>query len=196
MKKFSVVLAGVILLSFLLSGCSALLPGKSSSSQQAATVLVKSDDGTMSLSVPKAWNTSDKDLADLGEIGVSNDIQDLYIVAGKKPKSDFKKGYTISDYMTVVVEGMNKTLENPKSGKISKLKINGSNTLSVEISGIYQNINLVYWYYIIDGKENFYEAYGWTTNSKAKTNEPTINNIIKSFKANEQTALSENGKAA
>ena len=74
----------------------------STPSQSSADVLVKSPDGSVSLSVPSDWNTNDTSLYPGSIIGVANSTNDEYVIVTKKSKSGYGSGSTINDYMTTV----------------------------------------------------------------------------------------------
>jgi fructoselysine-6-P-deglycase FrlB-like protein len=75
-------------------------------SQLSNNTLVKTTDGSISLSVPSGWNTNDTALYPGAVIGVANDANSEYIIITKKPKSDIGTNSSIDDYMKVVTNGV------------------------------------------------------------------------------------------
>jgi hypothetical protein len=150
-------------------------------SVSSKSVLVKSADGSISVSVPKGWNTKDTKLNSSAAIAVSNIVDGQFAVVLKQPKSDFADNFTLDDYMAELQKIMSSKLANPVSGKISNVTINGYNTLTVDLSGTLNKIDLSYWVYVIEGKSDYYQIIGWTGINLAKQNKPIIEKVMNSF---------------
>jgi len=156
----------------------------STTSQSSANVLVKSADGSVSLSVPSDWNTNDTSLYPGAIIGVANSTNDEYVIVTKRPKSDYGASSTINDYMTVVKSVFAAILTNPIWGQTSSVTIGGCNGLTTQVTGTRtrDNANLTYFINALASKNYYYNVCGWTITSAADANKPAIENIIKSFK--------------
>jgi hypothetical protein len=156
----------------------------STPSQSSADVLVKSPDGSVSLSVPSDWNTNDTSLYPGSIIGVANSTNDEYVIVTKKSKSGYGSGSTINDYMTTVKNVFAAILTNPIWGQTSSVTIGGCNGLTTQVTGTRtrDNANLTYFINALESKNYYYNVCGWTITSAADANKPAIENIIKSFK--------------
>ena len=156
----------------------------SNTSQSSGNVLVKSADGSVSLSVPSGWNINDTALYPGAVIGVANDTNSEYIVVTKKSKLDIGANSSVSDYMIVVKGVFAAILTNPVWGQTSNVTIGGCTGLAAQLSGTKKsdNSNVVYFVNALASKNYYYNVCGWTVNSMADANKTTIENIIKSFK--------------
>lgn len=156
----------------------------STPSQSSANVLVKSPDGSVSLSVPSDWNTNDTSLFPGAIIGVANSTNDEYVIVTKRPKSDYGASSTINDYMTVVKSVFAAILTNPIWGQASSVTIGGCKGLTTQVTGTRtrDNANLTFFINALESKNYYYNVCGWTITSAADANKPAIENIIKSFK--------------
>ncbi len=156
----------------------------STTSQSSANVLVKSADGSVSLSVPSDWNTNDTSLFPGAIIGVANSTNDEYVIVTKRPKSDYGASSTINDYMTVVKGVFAAILTNPIWGQSSSVTIGGCKGLTTQVTGTRtrDNANLTFFINALESKNYYYNVCGWTITSAADANKPAIENIIKSFK--------------
>ena len=156
----------------------------STTSQSSANVLVKSADGSVSLSVPSDWNTNDTSLFPGANIGVANSTNDEYVIVTKRPKSGYGASSTINDYMTDVKSVFAAILTNPIWGQTSSVTIGGCNGLTTQVTGTRtrDNANLTFFVNALESKNYYYNVCGWTITSAADANKPAIENIIKSFK--------------
>ena len=156
----------------------------STTSQSSANVLVKSADGSVSLSVPSDWNTNDTSLFPGAIIGVANSTNDEYVIVTKRPKSDYGASSTINDYLTVVKSVFAAILTNPIWGQSSSVTIGGCKGLTTQVTGTRtrDNANLTFFINALESKNYYYNVCGWTITSAADANKPAIENIIKSFK--------------
>ena len=156
----------------------------STPSQSSANVIVKSPDGSVSLSVPSDWNTNDTSLFPGAIIGAANSTNDEYVIVTKRPKSDYGASSTINDYMTVVKSVFAAILTNPIWGQASSITIGGCKGLTTQVTGTRtrDNANLTFLINALESKNYYYNVCGWTITSAADANKPAIENIIKSFK--------------
>ena len=153
-------------------------------SQLSNNTLVKTTDGSISLSVPSGWNTNDTALYPGAVIGVANDANSEYIIITKKPKSDIGTNSSVDDYMKVVKSVFGSILSNPVWGQTSNVTIGGCKGLSAQLSGTKKSDGSSWVYFVnaLASKDYYYNVCGYTTGSKADTNKTIIENIINSFK--------------
>lgn len=185
-------------LSKLLASSQSSASNQSSTSSQSSAassipegVLVKSADGSVSITVPDGWNTKDTSLNDLAVIGVSNQKSNQFLIIIREPKSDFAENFTINDYMDAVKNSMSSKFTNGTWGDISNVTIGGCNALATKASATYEKFNFVYWVNIVDGKDSFYQVLGYTLKSGEKTSEPVIQKIVNTF---QETASADGTK--
>jgi hypothetical protein len=204
MKKISVLLIGALIFSLALtfSGCSLVAGGISKATRAAATgsspssgrpqenVIVKSDDGSVSITVPEGWETNDADLSADACISVSNAADEQYVIVIEEARDDFADDFTADDYLAALQEKMTEKSANAAWSRISEVTIGGLDGLTVELSATVDGYDIVYWVYVVEGKDNFYQIAGWTAKNEAAANSSVINNVIASF---EETATAPKG---
>jgi hypothetical protein len=153
-------------------------------SQSSGNILVKSADGSVSLSVPSGWNTNDTALYPGSIVGVGDATRSEYVVITKRAKTVIGADSTISDYMGVVKTVFSGILTNPVWGQASDIKIGGCSGTAAQVSGTKKSDNskVVYFVNALASKNYFYNVCGWTTDALADTNKASIENIVQSFK--------------
>jgi hypothetical protein len=203
-KILWILVAGILILSilFAFSGCGSsqsTTTGPSSTaspsatktptptsavSQSSSNVVAKSADGSVSLSVPLAWNTNQTSLYPGAIVGVANSSNNEYVVITKKPKSEFGANSTINDYLSVVKTVFGAILTNPVWGQTSNETIGGCSGSKVQVSGTKKsdNSSTVYFVNALASKNYYYNVCGWTSSSLADTNKASIESIVNSFK--------------
>jgi hypothetical protein len=196
-KPIPAIIAGMLLFSIIptLSGCSAnksvnadMSSSTSTSSAESASsssdVLVKSADGSLSISVPAGWNYKNTTIWPTADIGVSNDANYEYLIVIKKPKSSYMAGLTVDGYITDMKAAFNVLVTHPVWTESSKTTIDNLNGASIQLNGNGREsgTNLEYWISVVEDKNNFYEIASYTHNDLANANQPIIQNIISSFK--------------
>jgi hypothetical protein len=185
-KRMSALIAGLLLFSilFTLSGCSAKKSStvnmssnvskssavsQTSSVSESSDVLVKSSDGSVSISVPSGWNTKDTSIWPTAVIAVSDGASYQYAIVIKRPKSELAAGTKISDYITSIKPYYSALLTNPVWGENSNVQIGSLSGLKVQLKGTgkVSKADLVYWINVIEDSSNFYQVTGWTKASEA-----------------------------
>jgi hypothetical protein len=159
-------------------------PPTSSTTPLSSTVLVKSADGTVSISVPSGWNINDTGLYPGAVIGVANEASSEYLIITKKPKSDVGANSTVNDYMDVVKSVFGAILTSPVWGQTSSVTIGGCQGLSAQLNGVKNSdhSNTVYFVNALASKNYYYNVCAYTTSALADANKTDLQNIIKSFK--------------
>lgn len=195
-KTVPIIFAAMLFFAIILilSGCSS---GKSSTvspsptsvtsptaSPSSGNVLVTSNDGSISLSVPSGWNTNDTSLWPGAAIGVSNDANSQYVVVVEHPNSTLPTNYTLNQFLTYEKAAFDLIATNTVWGQTSNISIGGIKGITVELKGTGKksHTNFVYWISLLQGKNGFYNVTGWTVDNMAGTNKPIIQNVINSFK--------------
>jgi hypothetical protein len=176
-RSIFIVVALLFSAMLILSGCSSTL------STSSGNVLVKSADGSISLSVPAGWNTKDTNPYPSAVIGVSSNTDYQHVIVTKRPKSNLPANSTLNIYMADVKKVYSVADTNLVWGQISNVTIGGCHALTVELNATNGSKDLVYWISAIEGQDNYYCVSGWTTTNLADKDKPVIENVINSFKA-------------
>lgn len=152
-------------------------------SQPASSVLVKSKDGSVSVTVPTGWNTNDTTLWTSADIAVSNDNNGEYFLILKRPKSAYTAGLTIDQFVTGMKDVFNEILTNPVWSQTSSTTVKNLTGQSMNLTGtgVKSGTHFEYWINVVQDSNNFYELIGYSNIDKAQTNQATVEDILNSF---------------
>lgn len=143
-----------------------------------APKVITATDGQSRITVPGGWRKMN-DLHDSAELQAGDESQNQYLVVLTENKADFD--LDLESYTDIVLDGLAEDVESVQISDARSLTINGHPALQYEVRGTVDNINVVYWLTSVEGTSNFYQVLGWTTQSKAEQNGPSLQKIIESF---------------
>lgn len=135
------------------------------------------------IGVPMSWKQS-KDLNDEASIQMQAASGMAYFLVISEPKDNFDQGTTLEDYAETVFSALRDNLENNKvrSGPKS-ITINGYPALQFEMQAkINKILSVVYLYTVIEGREGFHQAMGWSNMRKWDENKAILEAITNTFK--------------
>ena len=143
---------------------------------------LKSKDGKFQLTMPAEMAESST-LNDEAEIAAVNTPKDLYAFVITKKKSDYAKDMTLDKLTSVLREAiMSKMVtESPSPEKIT---INGNEARRYRVAGSKDDVKIVYFITIVETPAHFHYIYTWTDPAKLSENEPILNQVADSFRAN------------
>lgn len=144
---------------------------------------VKSSDGKLSITVPSSWDKKNEDLLEDAVIGVSNLLQEQYVIVINESKADFQDGLTVKEYFNIIKENMSETLTDSIWTEEKDTTVNEAVAYSATVTGVVDKLKIVYWICIVDSGDSISQVLAWTINSKAEANKEILNNVINSFKS-------------
>ncbi len=181
MKKLSILLIGILLLSaiLILSGCASIVPNYGS---------VFSSDGNVSISVPSGWNTNDTTITKIlpaAVIAASDTANQEHVAVIGVPKSYLGSNSTINDFFAQIKTSSVAIVANGVWGTPSAITIDGLNGLTVQFTGIYRQnkTNSTFFVNVLANNNYYYAVLAFTDTTLVSTNEATLQTIINSFKA-------------
>ena len=170
MKKYSLLILLVILLS-VLSACSSFFKPKD----------IKSTDGKFQVTVPGDWNT-ETDLNKLASIQVAKSREEMYLIVITEPKSDFPKSFNLEEFTKVVRDQMLKTVTGANATQSESVTVSGNSAMRYELSGTVKGINAKYINTTVETKDHFHQVLCWTMESKFSSNKSKLLEVTNSFK--------------
>jgi hypothetical protein len=178
MKKL-LILSLLITIIFSLTGCTLINPGN---------VVVFSNDGNTSVSVPSEWNTNDTTITKIlpaAVIAASDTANQEYVAVIGEPKSSLGSNSTLNDFFTQIKTGSVAIVANGVWGNPSNVTIDGLNGLAVRVTGIWRQGNTAstFLFNVLENNNYYYAIVGFTSTSLVPANEATLQTIIDSFKA-------------
>ena len=179
MKKLSILLANILLLStiLILSGCG------SNNSTSSGYVTVTSLDRDVSVSVPSGWNTNDTALDPGSIIAVSNDANHEYLVVTEEPQTSLGANSTVDDYLAQIKAAFIPVVPDAVWGNSSSVTVGGFQGLTSQVTGIWKSNNTTFFVYALASNNYYYTIAGFTNTSLVDANKETLQKIIYSFKA-------------
>ncbi len=172
-----------VLLVGMLSGCNIIALGQAMVQGQKAeekTVLVSSD-GKYQMTVPGDWTDEGTALNDEAILGAGNRLKEKYVVVIAESKADFYEDVTIRDYMDVLLEQMEYSVEDMTFTPAETVSVSGRSGYLTQIEGAVDGIKITYWLTCVEMEEDFVQITGWTMQSKAGEYEEEFREVETSF---------------
>jgi hypothetical protein len=154
--------------------------GPALGASQGATTVVTASDKKSQLTVPVSWQDVPKSFRnDLAVIQLGDLRREQYILVVTQHKEDFG---SLEAFSEASVEATRSALTGADVSAPRELTIGGLSALQYEITGRAAGVNVVFWYTLVAGKNAFYQVAAWTLPSKRAEAEPTIVQVINSFR--------------
>jgi hypothetical protein len=147
--------------------------------QQDEPKVITASDGQSQITVPTGWS-SQEDLHDSAEIQAANRRQEQYVIVLTENKTDFVDT-DLARYGEIVTETLIENAEIDGRAETRSATINGRPAIHYKISGIVDNMKVVYWLTAVEGTNNYYQVLAWTLASKAEQNGPILQKVVESF---------------
>lgn len=151
--------------------------------QQTSTTVITASDGQSQITIPGGWQQM-TDLHDSAELQAGSRLQNQYLIVLTEDKADLYMD--LATYAETVRDGLTEAMADVRVSNPTMLTIGGHPALQYEVHGTMDDIHVVYWLTGIEGTTNYYQVLGWTAESKAEQNGPTIQHVLESFQALEQ----------
>jgi hypothetical protein len=142
--------------------------------------VVTASDKKSQLTVPASWKDVPKSFrSDLAVIQLGDLRREQYIVVVTQHKEDFESLAAFSDATVSAAKGV---LIGADVGDPRNLTIGGLSAVQYQITGKAAGVNVVFWYTLVEGQHGYYQLAAWTLPSKRTEAEPTIIEVINSFR--------------
>ncbi|NER78797.1 MAG: hypothetical protein F6K42_04305 [Leptolyngbya sp. SIO1D8] len=151
----------------------------SDSSEPDGVVLV-STDGSSQLTIPEDWSET-TDLNDVAILQAANPVKEQYVIVIQDSKEDFTDA-NLEYHSEVTAELLIEGLTSPEVTEPRSLTINNYPALQKEISGAFDNINVVYLHTSIETPTHFYQVLTWSLKSRFEGNRSTFEQVTQSFR--------------
>ncbi|MEN0037539.1 MAG: NINE protein [Cellvibrio sp.] len=140
-----------------------------------------SDDKKISLSVPSAWQENRR-LNPAAILGVSNSVDEVYVMVLREPKTNFSSSISLGDYTGFIYTGLETTVPGLASiASTQDLSVNGLPAKQQYLSATMGGNDIVYAVTTVEGAENFYAIYSSTAHSRFEKNKAILLKVSESF---------------
>ncbi|HEV8559679.1 MAG TPA: hypothetical protein VGR06_25355 [Actinophytocola sp.] len=147
---------------------------------QGQTTVVTASDKKSQLTVPASWKDVPPSFREeLAVIQLGDLRREQYVVVVTLDRDDFED---FDAFSAAMLEGAQHALDDAAVSEPRNLTIGGLQAVQYEISGKAEGIKIVFWYTMVAGKNGFYQVVAWTLPSKRTEAEPTITEVINSFR--------------
>jgi hypothetical protein len=165
-------------------GSAAAPPAGSGSGQSAVdqgqTTVVTASDKKSQLTVPASWKDVPPSFREELAVIQRGDLRrEQYVIVATLDRDDFED---FDAFSAAMLEGAQGALDEAEVGQPRNLTLGGLPAVQYEITGKAQGIKVVFWYTMVSGKNGFYQVVAWTLPSKRAEAEPTITQVISSFR--------------
>lgn len=140
-----------------------------------------SDDKKVSLSVPGNWQENRR-LNPAAILGVSNAVDEVYVMVLRESKANFSSSIGLSDYTGFIYAGLEATVPGlaiitPAQG----LNVNGLPAQQQYLSATMGGNDIVYAVTTVESNDYFYAIYSSTAKSRFEKNKPVLLKVSESF---------------
>lgn len=137
-------------------------------------------DGRSQITLPKGWKEYRK-LHENAEIQAAHLRKESYVIILSENKKDFDE-MNLEKHSKLTRTGILESLKKPTINRMPDLTISRKPALQFEISGVMNNINIVYIHTTVETKEYFHQILAWTLKSQYDDNKVILQKVITSFK--------------
>lgn len=144
------------------------------------TTVVTARDRKSQLTVPVSWKDVPTSLRnDLAVIQLGDLRREQYVIVITMDHNDFED---FDAFAAASVDGAKQVLDGPEVSQPRNLTIGGLPAVQYEITGKTQGVKIAFWYTMVAGKNAFYQVVTWTLPSRRTEAEPTITEVVNSFR--------------
>lgn len=142
------------------------------------------DDGVSKIRVPRNWNRL-PELNDVASLQYGLPRQEQYVIVISEPRADFSAGMDLYSYNDSIMEQYFMTaIDNVNIKLLGDIDLNGLKGVKYEIRGSVNNVNIVYLYTALEGKDHFHQVLFWTLPTKWSEAQPIYESALSSFTEN------------
>jgi hypothetical protein len=142
--------------------------------------VVTASDRKSQLTVPESWRDVPESFRnEVAVIQLGNLRQEQYILVVSADSSDFDD---FSGFEESCLEEANMAIAEANVGERRTLQIGGLPAVQYEVAGKVSGLRVVFWYTMIEGRNGFYQVVAWTLPSRKTEAEPTLHDVINSFR--------------
>jgi hypothetical protein len=157
----------------------------STSSSETSGVIVKSSNGSLSISAPDGWK-ADNELWAGSDISLSG--WGYAVVVLQKPKSDYAAGFTPDDFLTAVHSDsyFSQLLYNMNWKPSSNITIDNLSGVTVQMDAKNQGNRaaMTYLISVVEDTKNFYEIIGWSSSDRGDLDLKYLKDVMDTFQVN------------
>lgn len=140
-----------------------------------------SDDKKVSLSAPNTWQENRK-LNPAAILGVSNTVDEVYIMVLRESKVNFNSNISLNDYTGLIYAGLDATVPGLTAiAPTQDLKVNGLSAQQQYLSATMGGNEIVYAVTTVEGASYFYSIYSSTAKSRFEKNKVLLLKVSESF---------------
>lgn len=140
-----------------------------------------SEDGSLQLVASDDWKTNNT-LNEQAMLQIANLAKDKYLIIIDESKIDFADNTTISDYASLVIEGLEGTAENVSVSEPTEVTINNNPALQYEFHGEVDKVKISFNVTVIKTPDSFYQVLAWSLQSSFDEHKEEFKSIISTFK--------------
>lgn len=139
-----------------------------------------SKDGKASLDLPAGWIDPPMQLSPLATIQAAAILQNSFVMVITESKEG--KDIPLDAYTKVILDQMQKNVQNAKVGTTSEQTINGLSAMQARLAGHISGMDIVYLITTYDGGDHLHQVVAWTTPANEAKMWPVLAEIAKGFK--------------
>lgn len=173
-KRLTAVLLSVVM-TFSMSGCSALSMFKES------TIKSSTGDGTFQITVPSGWIDAKGKLNTSADLEISKAADEMYVMALMETPTSAEKDFSVADYAKVVLDA-NTTLYLTSMDDMKETKVGSYDALASDFTIDENGEKIHMWLYCLKTENCFGQIVAWTIESKMSSNKDSISKTIQTFK--------------
>lgn len=178
MKKIVALLLTAVMTVGVLCSCS-VAGDLLSSFTKKEDVKITSSDGKYSVMAPGTWEDLAGQLNSSATLEAGNLKDEQYMAVLPDNKEDLNLSF--DEYVDIVYENILSAVQGAEQKERESVSINGKNGYCMEVTGTVDNINVTYWIYTIDAKEDYLQVLTWTLKSKADTNKEILQKTVETL---------------
>jgi hypothetical protein len=143
------------------------------------TKVVTASDRKSQLTVPATWKDMPKSYQnELATIQLGDLRKEQYVAVITASKGDFDDLAGFAEACLADADA----LEEANISQQRPLTVGGLTAVQHVITGKTSGIRIVFWYTMVEGKNNYFQVVGWTLPSKQSEAEPVILDVVNSFR--------------
>lgn len=154
-------------------------PGQSEVTTGDSKVVTASDRKSQ-ITVPTSWRDVPENFRnEVAVIQLGNLRREQYVLVISASKADFED---FGGFEEACLEEAEMAIEDADVGARRALEIGGLPATQYEVSGKVSGLRVVFWYTMVEGRNGFYQVLAWTLPSRKAEAEPTLRDVINSFR--------------
>jgi len=167
--------------------------GGISSASEKGVRAVETDDGLLTLDLPKGWRALDE-LSDTGSLGYGNLWKEHYVLVISEEKANLDESFTLMDYGELCLENTKGVASKFEKGEWSSLEVAGSPMMQIELNTVVDNIKINYLNGYYETENHYHQIVLWTLPSKWEKSKPVFQSVLKSVRLSSSDDAAQRGE--